>query len=215
MSDLKSKIKKLREDFNIHKMDLHNLPAHPIALFQNWMELAIEKEKEAIAFVLSTVSKEAIPTSRVLLLRDFNEDGFTFFTNYKSAKSKNIDSNNKVALNFFWPHSQRQIRIVGDAAKIPEKESDQYFSSRPRESQLGAWISEQSKPIDLHFDFTAEMQKISSQFEGKAVERPKHWGGYKVNPLSIEFWQGQPSRLHQRVKYSICEKEWKIERLAP
>lgn len=215
MSDLKSKIKNLREDFNIHKLDLNNLPPHPIPLFENWIELAIETEKEAIAFVLSTVSKDAIPASRVLLLRAFDEDGFTFFTNYKSEKSINIGSNNKVALNFFWPNLQRQIRIVGGAVKIPVNESDEYFSSRPRESQISAWISEQSKTVDLHFDFTAEMKKIANQFEGKAVERPKHWGGYKVNPLSLEFWQGQPFRLHQRVRYSIFENGWKVERLAP
>ena len=215
MSDLKSKIRNLREDFNMHTIDFNNLPSHPVYLFQKWMELAIEEEKEAIAFVLSTVSEEGIPASRVLLLREFDEGGFTFFTNYRSAKSVDIERNNTVALNFFWPNSQRQIRIIGDAVKISPNDSDKYFSLRPRESQMGAWISDQSKVIDLHFDFIHEMQKIANKFENKVVDRPNYWGGYKVNPLNIEFWQGQPSRLHQRVKFSILENEWKIERLAP
>ena len=110
---------------------------------------------------------------------------------------------------------QRQIRIVGDAEKIPTEESDNYFNSRPRESQMSAWVSEQSRVIDLHFDFRAEIQKLEDQFDGKVVKRPKHWGGYKVRPIGMEFWQGRPSRLHQRIKYRICNSKWEIERLSP
>ena len=152
----------------MYKIDFKNLPSHPITLFDNWIEKAVEKEKEAIAFVLSTV-KDAIPSSRVVLLRGLDKDGFTFFTNYKSAKSIDIDTNNRVALNFYWPESQRQVRIVGDAVKIPTIESDQYFSSRPRKSQIGAWVSEQSKVVSLYFKFTAVMQQLESNFKGKKV----------------------------------------------
>lgn len=215
MSDIKSNIKNLREDFNSHKIDFKDLPKHPISLFHHWIEKELQEHKKAISFVLSTISKDTTPSSRVVLLRDFDEDGFTFFTNYKSAKSIDIEKNNKVALNFYWPDSQRQVRIVGNAEKISAKESEQYFSSRPRESQLGAWISEQSKIIDLSFKLTIKMEKLKNTFKGKIVEKPKYWGGYKVKPISLEFWQGRPFRLHQRIRYTVSKNEWKTERLAP
>jgi len=215
VSDFKKKIKHLREDFNRYIIDFKNLPEHPVSLFSKWMEQALEKNDEANAFVLSTVSDKNTPSSRVLLLRDFDTKGFTFFTNYKSIKANDIENNNNVALNFYWPKFQRQVRIIGLAEKILDLDSDKYFSSRPRESQIGAWVSQQSSVIPLDTDFGNNMVNMESKFKGKKVERPLNWGGYKVMPKSVEFWQGRPSRLHDRVKYTISKNNWKLDRLAP
>jgi pyridoxamine 5'-phosphate oxidase len=215
VSDFKNKIKHLREDFNRYKIDFKNLPEHPLSLFDKWIEQALNENKEANAFVLSTVSNKNIPSSRVLLLRDYDKKGFTFFTNYKSIKANDIENNNYVALNFYWPEFQRQVRIVGKAKKISDLDSDKYFSSRPRESQLGAWVSEQSAVIPLDTAFANKMEKMKSKFEGKKVERPLYWGGYRVAPISIEFWQGRPSRLHDRVRYTLDKRKWKSDRLSP
>lgn len=215
MSDFKKKIKHLREDFNRYKIDFKNLPEHPVSLFSKWMEQALEKNDEANAFVLSTVSDKNTPSSRVLLLRDFDTKGFTFFTNYKSIKANDIENNNNVALNFYWPKFQRQVRIIGLAEKILDLDSDKYFSSRPRESQIGAWVSQQSSVIPLDTDFGNNMVNMESKFKGKKVERPLNWGGYKVMPKSVEFWQGRPSRLHDRVRYTLDKGSWKLDRLSP
>ncbi|HIE73505.1 MAG TPA: pyridoxamine 5'-phosphate oxidase [Flavobacteriales bacterium] len=215
MSDFKKKIKHLREDFNRYKIDFKNLPEHPVSLFSKWMEQALEKNDEANAFVLSTVSDKNTPSSRVLLLRDFDTKGFTFFTNYKSIKANDIENNNNVALNFYWPKFQRQVRIIGLAEKILDLDSDKYFSSRPRESQIGAWVSQQSAIIPLDTAFANKMQNMANKFKGKKVERPLNWGGYKVMPKSVEFWQGRPSRLHDRVRYTLDKGSWKLDRLSP
>ena len=215
MSDFKNKIKHLREDFNRDKIDFKNLPVHPLSLFDKWIEQALNENKEANAFVLSTVSDKNIPSSRVLLLRDFDKNGFTFFTNYNSKKANDIKNNNNVALNFYWSEFQRQVRIVGKAEKISDLDSDKYFSSRPRESQIGAWVSEQSAVIPLDTVFANKMQNMESKFEGGKVERPLNWGGYRVAPISIEFWQGRPSRLHDRVRYTLDKRKWKSDRLSP
>ena len=176
---------------------------------------ALDENEEANTFVLSTVSDKNIPSSRVLLLRDFDKNGFTFFTNYNSKKANDIKNNNNVALNFYWSEFQRQVRIVGKAEKISDLDSDKYFSSRPRGSQLGVWVSEQSTIIPLNTVFTNKMQNMESKFEGKKVERPLNWGGYRVTPISIEFWQGRPSRLHDRVRYTLDKENWKLDRLSP
>ena len=215
MSDFKNKIKHLREDFNKYKINFKNLPEHPLSLFHKWMEQALDENEEANAFVLSTVSDRNIPSSRVLLLRDFNKNGFTFFTNYTSIKANDIKNNNNVALNFYWSEFQRQVRIVGKAEKISDLDSDKYFSSRPRESQIGAWLSEQSAVIPLDTAFANKMENMANKFKGKKVERPLNWGGYRVAPISIEFWQGRPSRLHDRVRYTLDKGNWKINRLSP
>ena len=215
MSDFKNKIKHLREDFNKYKINFKNLPEHPLSLFDKWMEQALDENEEANAFVLSTVSDKNIPSSRVLLLRDFDKNGFTFFTNYNSIKANDIKNNNNVALNFYWSEFQRQVRIIGKAKKISDLDSDKYFSSRPRENQIGAWVSEQSAVIPLDTAFANKMQNMANKFKGKKVERPLNWGGYRVAPISIEFWQGRPSRLHDRVRYTLDKGSWKLNRLSP
>ena len=185
-------------------------------MFNDWFEMALESDKDnAISFVLSTVSSENIPSSRVVLLRGVDENGFTFFTNYESEKSKDIEVNNIVSANFFWEKLEKQVRITGKAIKISESDSDKYFSSRPRDSQLGAWSSNQSSIIDVYYKLMSKMDEFKEIFKGKEVERPLYWGGYCIEPEKVEFWQGRPSRLHDRLLFTKEKTIWKKERLAP
>ena len=161
------------------------------------------------------MSVENKPSSRVVLLKSVNEKGFTFFTNYKSNKSLDIQKNPNVSLIFYWPELERQVRITGIAEQISPKDSDEYFKNRPRESQMGAWLSHQSTSIGLYYDFMDTLNKLESTFKGKDVERPLHWGGYCIIPSKIEFWQGRPSRLHDRLLYEFDENVWNKKRLAP
>ena len=209
-------ISEIREDFKESKIDFSNISDHPIKMFNDWFAMALELDKDnAISFVLSTVSSKNIPSSRVVLLRGVDENGFTFFTNYESAKSKDIEVNNMVSANFFWEKLEKQVRITGRAMKISESESDKYFSSRPRESQLGAWSSNQSSIIDIYYKFMSKMDEFEGIFKGKKVERPLNWGGYCINPEKVEFWQGRPSRLHDRLLFTKEKNRWKKERLSP
>ena len=210
------KINEIREDFKKSKIDFSNIPDHPIKMFNDWFEMALESDKDnAISFVLSTVSSENIPSSRVVLLRGLDENGFTFFTNYESAKSKDIEVNNMVSANFFWEKLEKQVRITGKAMKIPESDSDKYFSSRSRDSQLGAWSSNQSSIIDIYYKLMSKMDEFKGIFKGKKVERPLNWGGYCIAPEKVEFWQGRPFRLHDRLLFTKDKTIWKKERLAP
>ncbi|MEJ6748510.1 MAG: pyridoxamine 5'-phosphate oxidase [Flavobacteriales bacterium] len=206
----------IREEFEKSEIDFKNLPDYPLELFHSWFDMALEVDKDnAIAFVLSSVSSEMVPSSRIVLLRGVSEEGFTFFTNYESRKAKDIEKNNIVSLNFYWEKLEKQVRITGKAVKISSTESDKYFGGRPRKSQLGAWSSNQSKVIDLYYKLMNKVEKFEGLFEGKKVERPLHWGGYCVEISTIEFWQGRPSRLHDRLLYTKERNNWKKERLAP
>jgi len=209
-------IKNLRVNYKKSAIEFNTLEDNPIQYFMNWFAdaLAVNKD-EANACVLSTMSALNRPSSRVVLLKGVNENGFTFFTNYTSSKAKDIEHNNNVALNFYWPELERQVRISGVANKISAKESDAYFKSRPRESQMGAWVSEQSKAIKLYYNFSDSLNKLESKFKGKEIKRPLHWGGYRVVPTSVEFWQGRPSRLHDRLVYELDGEIWNKKRLAP
>lgn len=210
------KISKIREDFKKSKIDFSNISNHPIQMFNDWFELALESDKDnAISFILSTVSSENIPSSRVVLLRKADENGFTFFTNYESAKSKDIEENNMVSANFFWKKLEKQVRITGKAKKISASESDKYFSSRPRKSQLGSWTSKQSSIINVYDNLMNKMDEFERLFTGRKVERPLHWGGYCIEPEKVEFWQGRPFRLHDRLLFTKDKNKWKKERLAP
>ncbi len=206
----------LRLNYKKSAIDFKNLEDNPISYFLKWFddELKVNKD-EANACVLSTVSVENKPSSRVVLLKSVNEKGFTFFTNYKSNKSLDIQNNPNVSLNFYWPELERQVRITGIAEQISPKDSDEYFKNRPRESQMGAWLSHQSTSIGLYYDFMDTLNKLESSFKGKDIERPLHWGGYCIIPSKIEFWQGRPSRLHDRLLYEFDENVWNKKRLAP
>ena len=209
-------IKNLRLNYKKSTIDFKNLAKNPIQYFMNWFEDALKVNKqEANACVLSSVSSDNCPSSRVVLLKEVTENGFTFFTNYKSSKAKDIDVNPNVALNFYWPELERQVRIVGIAKKITINDSDTYFKSRPRESQMGAWLSDQSKVIGLDYNFMETLNSLESKFKDKEVARPLHWGGYFIEPIKVEFWQGRPSRLHDRLEYKIEGGKWIYKRLAP
>ncbi len=209
-------LKNLRLNYKKSAIDFKNLEDNPISFFLKWFDDALKVNKdEANACVLSTVSVENKPSSRVVLLKSVNEKGFTFFTNYKSNKSLDIQNNPNVSLNFYWPELERQVRITGIAEQISPKDSDEYFKNRPRESQMGAWLSHQSTSIGLYYDFMDTLNKLESTFKGKDIERPLHWGGYCIIPSKIEFWQGRPSRLHDRLLYEFDENVWNKKRLAP
>jgi pyridoxamine 5'-phosphate oxidase len=209
-------LKNLRLNYKKSAIDFKNLEDNPISFFLKWFDDALKVNKdEANACVLSTVSVENKPSSRVVLLKSVNEKGFTFFTNYKSDKSLDIQNNPNVSLNFYWPELERQVRITGIAEQISPKDSDEYFKNRPRESQMGAWLSHQSTSIGLYYDFMDTLNKLESTFKGKDIERPLHWGGYCIIPSKIEFWQGRPSRLHDRLLYEFDENAWNKKRLAP
>ena len=208
--------KNIRLNYKRSKIDFKNLKDCPIEYFLEWFQEALKIDKnEANACVLSTVSSDNMPSSRIVLLKAVNEKGFTFFTNYKSNKSADIDENPNVALNFYWPKLERQVRISGVAKKISPKDSDDYFKSRPRESQMGAWLSNQSTSISLYYNFMNTLDTLESKFKGKEVERPLYWGGYCIMPNRIEFWQGRPSRLHDRLLYESDGESWNKKRLAP
>ena len=209
-------LKNLRLNYKKSAIDFKNLEDNPISFFLKWFDDALKVNKdEANACILSTVSVENKPSSRVVLLKSVNEKGFKFFTNYKSNKSLDIQNNPNVSLNFYWPELERQVRITGIAEQISPKDSYEYFKNRPRESQMGAWLSHQSTSIGLYYDYMDTLNKLESTFRGKDVERPLHWGGYCVIPSKIEFWQGRPSRLHDRLLYEFDKNVWNKKRLAP
>ena len=209
-------IKNLRLNYKKSTIDFKNLDENPIHYFKNWFEDALKVNiHEANACVLSTISSDNCPSSRVVLLKAVNRNGFTFFTNYQSSKAKDIDANPNVALNFYWPELERQVRIAGIVKKIAINDSDTYFESRPRDSQMGAWLSDQSKVIGLDYDFMDTINALENKFKDKSVARPLHWGGYCIEPIKVEFWQGRPSRLHDRLVYEIEGDKWNSKRLAP
>ena len=209
-------LKNLRLNYKKSSIDFKNLTDSPIEFFLTWFDEALKINKdEANACILSTVSAENKPTSRVVLLKIVNDKGFTFFTNYKSNKSIDIQNNPNVCLNFYWGELERQVRITGIAEQISPRASDEYFKNRPRESQMGAWLSNQSTSISLDYNFMDTLNKLESTFKGKDVERPLHWGGYCIIATKIEFWQGRPSRLHDRLLYELDENVWNKKRLAP
>lgn len=191
--------------------------ASPIKQFMAWWaDAEAARINDAHAMALSTVDAMAVPHTRIVFLKGVDEKGFVFFSNYHSEKGNNIAGNAHVALLFFWKELERQVRIEGIAKKTSELESDTYFHSRPAGSRIGAWASPQSKVIASRAILDTNVAEIEQRFAGKPIERPPHWGGYRVIPAHLEFWQGRPSRLHDRIKYSLQEDgSWDIYRLAP
>lgn len=186
--------------------------------FAKWWQEAMESDiYDVNAMTLATCSQQGFPASRIVLLKGYTPEGFIFFTNYQSGKGKDLDANPKVSLLFFWKELERQIRIEGLAEKVSETESDEYFTSRPLGSKIGAWASPQSTTIPNREVLEEHYLNFTNQFTDGIVPRPPHWGGYVVKPVRIEFWQGRASRLHDRLLYTKAENEngWKIDRLAP
>jgi len=206
----------LRINYNKGELLEQNIGTEPFALFKLWMEDAQATEiKEPNAMVLSTV-KEGKPSARVVLLKGFDENGFIFYTNYNSHKGLEMAAKPFAGLTFFWDDLERQVRIEGEIKKTSAKESDEYFHSRPRQSQIGAWVSIQSSVI-LNREILEENElALQAKFKDtEVIPRPTHWGGYTLEPTSIEFWQGRPSRLHDRIRYTLENNTWNRERLSP
>lgn len=206
----------IRKDYQLKSLSESEVAKDPFTQFSTWWEEAVQSAiVEVNAMALSTISPEGNPSSRIVLLKGFTEQGFVFFTNYTSDKGKQIAHNQKVALLFFWKELERQVRIEGTASKIAAEESDAYFNSRPVGSRLGAWASPQSQKIADRAILDEELEKITVQFQEQEIPRPPHWGGYCVQPNKIEFWQGRSSRLHDRILYEQVDQQWQISRLAP
>lgn len=217
MEYLKDFLKNIRTDYDLDTIDVSTCQSDPVIQFAIWMQLAMEKNvQEPNAMNLATVSPEGVPSSRIVLLRNFDQQGFVFFTNYNSHKGRDMESTGKAALNFFWPELHKQVRIEGLVSKIEDWDSDEYFASRPRESQIGAWTSDQSKPLENREELEKKYENLTTHFEGRDIPRPGHWGGFRVKPHLFEFWQGRPSRLHDRIRYDReTSGSWKIYRLYP
>ena len=207
----------IRKNYSQNSLTEESADKDPIKQFDRWWQEAVEaKIEEVNAMTLATASADGIPSARVVLLKEFSERGFVFFTNYNSFKGKQLDENPKACLVFFWKELERQVRITGIVQKIPAVESDLYFHSRPAGSQIGAAISPQSSVIENREWLEKQYSKFEKDIKGGQVDRPGNWGGYLVKPVLIEFWQGRPSRLHDRLEYALQENGgWKIERLAP
>jgi pyridoxamine 5'-phosphate oxidase len=216
MEDLRNYINSLRHDFSKQTLDEKDVHKNPVIQFSKWFTEAVDaKVNEPNAMTVCTATLDGKPSARILLLRNFDDDGFVFYTNYQSRKGEEIDKNPNAALLFFWPELERQIRIEGILSKQNSEDSDMYFKSRPRTSKLGAWTSAQSKVLASRKVLDEEYEKLSKKFPGEEIPRPEHWGGYILKPFSVEFWQGRPSRLHDRILYTKENDAWKIERLAP
>ena len=191
---------------------------NPIQLFQTWF-YEVEKSDgvdEPNAMTVSTVGLDGFPKSRVVLLKKYTHEGFIFYTNYNSEKGKAISENPKICISFFWANLERQIIIKGTAEKLAKNLSDGYFESRPDGSKLGAMVSDQSSVIESRTILEDKLVELEKEYKGKEIKRPKNWGGYLVRPVSMEFWQGRPNRLHDRIRYTLTDEyDWKMERLAP
>jgi len=206
----------IRNEYTGGPFGEENAGSDPMVLFGKWLEEALRSgNPEPSAMSLATADKSGKVSSRMVLLKEAGPGGFVFFTNYNSRKGKEIEANPMAALLFFWPELYRQVRIEGILSILGEKESDEYFSTRPRNSRISAWASPQSEPIPGRVFLDTREKEMKSAFEGKPVPRPPWWGGYLLRPETIEFWQGRENRLHDRIRYTQVSGDWKRERLAP
>lgn len=207
----------IREDYTKDILSEQDVNSNPFVQFENWFKQAIAAEvMEPNAMVLSTINKDGFPSSRVVLMKDIKENGISFFTNYKSQKSIDIERDSKISVLFFWAELQRQVRIEAIAELLSEKDSTEYFQSRPKGSQIGAWASPQSDIIPNREFLEERVDFYNKEYEGvEVLPRPEHWGGFLLRPVKFEFWQGRASRLHDRIQYVSENGQWVLNRLAP
>lgn len=207
-------IANLRKEYKMYSLEEEEVAHNPIEQFRAWFHEALKADiLEPNAMFLATAS-QGQPSGRVVLLKDIEDEGFVFYTNYQSRKAKEIADNERVSLTFFWAELERQVRVEGKAQKVSEEKSLRYFLSRPYSSQIGAWASPQSQKISKQ-ELKALFEKYEQEFKTKTMEKPPHWGGYLVKPNYMEFWQGRPSRMHDRICYYLQNNQWIIERIAP
>ena len=214
MSDLSN----YRKSYEKSRLTENTVDENPMMQFRKWFYEVEEFGgiEEVNAMTVATIGTDGFPKARIVLLKKYDENGFVFYTNYDSEKGKAIIANPHICLSFFWPSMERQVIIKGIAEKTTEQISDNYFASRPQGSKLGAVVSPQSHVIPSYDFLEQELHKLEKEFSDKEVQRPMHWGGFLIKPVSIEFWQGRPNRLHDRLRYTLQEDmDWKIERLAP
>lgn len=212
----KEMVQNLRQDYKTAELSEKDVVKNPIEQFEKWFSDAVNAQiYEPNVMTLATADKSGRPNARIVLLKGFDQDGFSFYTNYLSQKGKEIKKNPFACLVFFWAELERQVRVEGKIEKLDKETSEQYFHSRPTGSQIGAIASPQSQVIADRTILENKVEQLTEQYKGKTIPKPAHWGGYIVKPTSIEFWQGRPSRLHDRIKYTFVNGSWKIERLAP
>jgi pyridoxamine 5'-phosphate oxidase len=207
----------LRKDYTLQGLNVSEVDQNPFIQFKKWFDQALTAQlPEPNAMTVATSTPEGKPSARMVLLKDFDESGFVFYTNYNSQKGQDLAENPQASLVFWWVELERQVRISGRVEKVSENESDEYFYSRPFNSRLGAWASNQSEVIESREVLEKRLQELQAQYENQDVPRPRHWGGLRVIPAEIEFWQGRPSRLHDRLLYNrLNDGGWKIQRLSP
>ncbi|WP_407884453.1 pyridoxamine 5'-phosphate oxidase [Scytonema sp. NUACC26] len=207
----------LRKDYTLQGLSETDVDPNPFIQFKRWFDQTLAAQLvEPNAVTLATTTREGKPSARMVLLKGFDERGFVFFTNYNSQKGQELAENPQAALVFWWAELERQIRISGRVEKISDAESDEYFYSRPLNSRLGAWASNQSEAIESRAVLEQRIQELQTKYQNQDVPRPLHWGGFRTIPVEIEFWQGRPNRLHDRLRYTrLDDGSWKIERLSP
>jgi pyridoxamine 5'-phosphate oxidase len=213
---IRPEVADLRRDYTLEAMVEAHANRDPFVQFQQWFDAAVRAElPEPNAMTLATIDAAGFPAARIVLLKDFDPRGFVLFTNYNSHKGQELSQTPRAALVFLWAELERQVRIQGTVEKISPEESDSYFYSRPHNSRLGAWASNQSEVIADRGVLDRQLEALKAEYEGKEVPRPPHWGGFRVKPHTIEFWQGRTSRLHDRLRYRLGDGVWGIDRLSP
>lgn len=215
---MKENLQNLRKTYKKHVLREIVAAEKPMEMFHKWFQEVLQREdvEEPNAMAVATIGTDGYPKNRLVLLKEYDGEGFVFYTNYESEKGRAIAKDNRVCLSFYWPEVERQVIIKGEATKSTAEDSDNYFHSRPKTSQLGVLISKQSHVIPSRDILDDALEKLEEEYKGKTVPRPDYWGGYKVKPKSIEFWQGRPNRLHDRIRYRMDgENKWLMERLSP